>query len=548
MAKIGGTPGGLTPKVGSNQPGGGPKDPFIGLEHSILGEDGTPQGHSWGVMTRAVTTALGQSWFQECATVPLSDWVAREAPGKLMTKSRVEPDTSGLSVEQVEAMVGHFSWYRDGIVFPELVRDSEEIGTFTLFSQSALAPKILKFLADRGLRGEEIPIVAMGSNIAEIGETTMWVGGWATSFGTRTNTWFEIRKSEDGTESAYFYTNLAISTRVPEKWLAEVFSIPAQAQALLYTAETHFPTSIMTMSRSMSWRDVPADMIPTPFLSFERRGLCCVNLGNSGQGQIQTDFAGYPVVLRAGYLIPESSEDHFDIILPTVIDTLTNLASIVEDGFRNYRNSTTPASFDHILGSEYVIVPDDSIEEGVSTEGYARWVPETLLGELVNVSRESYQQAREMPSGPEAKALFEWVATEGVGAVAGGAINSLVYSYLLPGRDFERAERFLKRAIAMDILYESPNAQANLGQVYLAQNRRDEARAAFEAAAAHEWDKFAVSEASYFLGLMAMEDGDRDDARAHFTKGANEEADDDSTHRQLCREKLAQDFSEGSPL
>jgi hypothetical protein len=543
MAKIGGSSGGLAPKAGSGGFGGAPKDPFIGLEHSILGEDGTPKGHSWGVMTRAVTTGLGQSWFQEFSTMPIPDWVAREAPSKFMAKSRIEPDTSGSSVKLVEAMVGQLSWYQEGVVFPELLRQSEDIGTPTLFSQSSLAPKILKFFGDRGVSGEEIPILAMGSNIAEIGETTMWVGGWATSFGTRTNTWFEIRKSEDGTESACFHTNLAISTRVPDRWLSEVFSIPAQAHALLYTAETQFPTSIMTMSRSMTWRDVPADVIPTPFLAFERNGLCCVNFGDSGQGQIQTDFAGYPVVLSAGYLIPESSEEHFDEIIPIVVDTLTNLASIVEDGFRNYRNATTPVSFDHVLGSEYVIMPEDSIEEGVSTGGYARWVPETHLGELVKVSRERYQQACQMPTGPEAKALLDWVVAEGAGAVVGGAINSLVYSYLLPGRDFERAERLLKRAIAMEILYESPNAQANLGQVYLAQNRRDEARAVFEAAAAQEWDKFAVSEASYFLGLMAMEDGDRDEAQAHFTKGANEEADNTGTHRQLCREKLAQEFS-----
>ena len=543
MAKIGGSSGGLAPKAGSGGFGGAPKDPFIGLEHSILGEDGTPTGHSWGVMTRAVTTGLGQSWFQEFSTIPIPDWVAREAPSKFMAKSRIEPDTSGSSVKLVEAMVGQLSWYHEGVVFPELLREPEDIGTATLFSQSSLAPKILKFFGDRGVSGDEIPILAMGSNIAEIGETTMWVGGWATSFGTRTNTWFEIRKSEDGTESAYFHTNLAISTRVPDRWLSEVFSIPAQAHALLYTAETQFPTSIMTMSRSMTWRDVPADVIPTPFLAFERNGLCCVKLGDSGQGQIQTDFAGYPVVLSAGYLIPESSEEHFDEIIPIVVDTLTNLASIVEDGFRNYRNATTPVSFDHVLGSEYVIMPEDSIEEGVSTGGYARWVPETHLGELVNVSRERYHQACQMPTGPEAKALLDWVVAEGAGAVVGGAINSLVYSYLLPGRDFERAERLLKRAIAMEILYESPNAQANLGQVFLAQNRRDEARAVFEAAAAHEWDKFAVSEASYFLGLMAMEDGDRDEAQAHFTKGANEEADKTGTHRELCREKLASDFS-----
>lgn len=543
MAKIGESSRGLPPRADPARAGGAPRDPFSGLEHSLLGEDGTPKGHTWGVASRAVTPAIAQSWFQECATIPLPTWVAREAPKKFLTKSLVEPDTSGWSEKQVESMVGHLSWYEDGVIFPELVRNSGEIGAFTLFSQSSLAPKILKYLSDNEVSGEEIPIVAMGSSIVEIGETTMWLGSWATAFGTRANIWFDIRTAADGTESAYFYTNLAISTRVPDMWLSEVFSIPAQAHAMLYTAETQLPSTIMTMPRSMSWKDVPEELVPTPFFNFERNGLCCVNFGNSGQGKVDVNFAGYPIVLTAGYLIPESSEEHFDELIPTVISTLTNLASIVEDGFRNYRNSTTPVSFDHLLGSEYVSVPDDDVEEGVSTAGHARWVPETHLGSLVLLSADTYSQVHNMERGPSQKALLEWIAAEGAGSTVGGAINSLVYGYLLPNREFERAERLLNKVVAMQILYESPNAQANLGQVYLAQNRREEARVAFKAAASHEWDKFAVSEASYFLGLMAVEDGNLDEARAHFTKGATEEAEDDDTHRQLCREKLAQDFS-----
>lgn len=538
MAKIGGSSGGLTPKVGSNKPGGGPKDPFIGLEHSILGEGGTPQGHSWGVMTRAVTAGLGQSWFQDCSSVPLPEWVKQEAGKKF--KPLGPTDVSGQYAAEVESMVGHLGWYEDAAVFPDLVRDSSELGAFTLLSQSSLAPKILRLLSERGIKGEEIPVLAIGSNVGEIGEPTMWLGAWATSFGTRTNIWFEIRTAEDGGESAYFYTNLAISTRVPEKWLSEVFAIPTQAAALLYTAETQFPTSIMTMPRSISWRDIPAEIIPTPFLTLERSGLCCVSLGSSADGTIQADFAGYPIVLTAGYLVPESSEEYFDAIIPTVIDTLTNLASIVEDGFRNYRHGRDPA-FDHVLEAEYAMHVD--VGEGISPGGHARWVPETYLGELVRLSRETYLKAYPMKSGAEQKALFEWVVSEGAGAVVGGAINSLVYSYLLPGREFERAEWLLKKAIAMEILDETSNARANLGQVYLAQGRRDDARDVLTVAAEDERDKFAVSEASYFLGLMAMEDGDRDEAQAHFTKGANQEADDDGTHRQLCREKLAQEFS-----
>lgn len=538
MAKIGESSGGLTPKVGNTTSGGPPKDPFIGLEHSILGEDGTPQGHSWGVMTRAVTAGLGQSWFQDCNSVPLPEWVKQEAGKKF--KPLGPTDASGQYAAEVESMVGHLGWYEDAEVFPDLVRDSSELGAFTLLSRSSLAPKILRFLSERGIKGEEIPVLAIGSNVGEIGEPTMWLGAWGTSFGTRTNIWFEIRAAEDGTESAYFHTNLAISTRVPEKWLSEVFSIPTQAAALLYTAETQFPTSIRTMPRSISWRDIPADIIPTPFLTLERSGLCCVSLGSSADGTIQADFAGYPIVLTAGYLVPESSEEYFDAIIPTVIDTLTNLASIVEDGFRNYRHGRDPA-FDHVLEAEYAMHVD--VGEGISPGGHARWVPETYLGELVRLSRETYLKAYPMKSGAEQKALFEWVVSEGAGAVVGGAINSLVYSYLLPGREFERAEWLLKKAIAMEILDETSNARANLGQVYLAQGRRDDARDVLTVAAEDERDKFAVSEASYFLGLMAMEDGDRNGAQALFAKGANQEADNDGTHRQLCREKLAQEFS-----
>jgi len=538
MAKIGGTSGGLPPVPGNSRSGGAPEDPFLGLQHSLLGEDGVPKGHTWGVMSRAATDGIARSWFQDCNTVPLPEWVRVEA-GRTYRPVGA-PDSSNSAAAEVEALVDHLSWYADGAVVSDLMRDSADLGTFTLLSQSSLGPKIQEFLSGRGVNGEEIPILSMGANIVEVGEPTTWLGPWATSFGTRANIWFDIRTAEDGTESAYFRTNLAISTRVPEKWLAEVFSIPTQAASLLYTAETQLPSSIMTMSRSLSWPNLPEEKIPLPFLTMERNGLCCVNLGNSADGTIQADFAGYPIVLSAGYLIPESSAQHFDDIIPVVIGTLTNLASIIEDGFRNYRNASTPAPFDHLLGSEYVL--HDDVEEGVSTGGHSRWVPETHLGDLVRVSRESYMRARPMESGAEQKALLEWIVAEGAGAVVGSAINSLVYSYLLPGREFERAEWLLNKAIAMEILHESPNARANLGQVYLAQGRRDDARQVFTEATTGA-DTFAVSEASYFLGIMAMEDGNRDQARAHFTTGSQSEADDDGTHRQLCREKLADDFS-----
>lgn len=533
MAKIG---------AGSSSVGDQPRDPFRGLEHSLLGEDGVPTGLSWGVATRAIASELGQDWFEKLPSVPVSEWVRREAPSKLMPGR--EADASGLFVEHVESRAKQLDWYESGVVFPDLVRDSSSLGDLTPFSQSSLAPKILAYLARNGVSGEELKAISLGASIVPTDDSMMWLGGWGTRFGTRTFTWFDIRTDASGNESAYFHTNLVIATRPPELWLAEAFSVPAQAHALLFVGETPFPSAIFSMSRSVAWKDVPDDLVPTPFLSFVKNGLACLNFGNSGENSIEANYAGYPWVLTAGYLIPASSEAQFDEILPSVIDTLANLATIIEDGFRNFRNETTPVPFDHLLGSEYIMFEEQvGVKEGVSAGGHGRWIPETHMGSLVKLSRDTYAKAHSMEKGVEQEALFEWIVNEGAGGVVGGAINSLVYSYLLPAGEFERAEWYLKKAIAMEILYETSNALANLGQVYLGMGKRSEAREAFHKAMTDQIDRFAVSEASYYLGLMALEDGDKEEALQHFTVGAQEESEGEDPHRQLCRDKLLSDFS-----
>jgi TolA-binding protein len=73
--------------------------------------------------------------------------------------------------------------------------------------------------------------------------------------------------------------------------------------------------------------------------------------------------------------------------------------------------------------------------------------------------------------------------------------------------------------------------------------KRTEARDAFQNAITGQLDKFAVSEASYHLGLMALEDGDTDEARRYFTTGAEEVGEGSDSHRQMCRDKLLSDFS-----
>lgn len=510
---------------GGNAPSRVPSDPFRGLEQSILGDDGIPQGHSWGVFTRAVTSDLARQWFDFLPSTPVADWV------KDVTDTEFQ-------AQFVENLVGHLDMYQNGVIFPDLVRDRSEFGEFVLFSQSTMAPKLLDYFSREGISGDEISIAALGSALADVGETTAWLGAWGTSFGSRARVWFEIRRGADGAEAAYIFANLCVATRPMDLWLAQSFSVPSQSAALLYTAENQFPSSIMTMSRALSWQGVPEGLIPTPFVTMENFGLACANLGPSQGGQVSIDFAGYPTVLRAGYLVPESSAEHFGTIVPGIISALTNAHSIVEDGFRNYRNATAIASFDHVLGSEYVL--RKGVTEGGSPEGMSRWIPETFLGLLVDAARDAAIAGQQLPTGPDQKALLEWVVDDGAnGSVVGPCINTLVYSYLLPAREFERAEELLRTAIAMEVLNESTNAMANLAQVFLAQGKRDEAIDMFTQAL-ERFDNYAEAEASYFLGILALEDGDRDGARAFFLRGA--ESKNDDVQRDMCREKLNSEF------
>jgi len=510
---------------GASAPQRPPSDPFLGLERPIVGDGEAPQGHSWGVFTRAVTAGLAQDWFSFLPSTPVVDWV------------RKVTDTDA-QAEFVASAVGHLDTYQNGVVFPDLVRSSSDLGELVVFSRSAHAPKLLDYFSSNGVQGDEIPIAAFGSGVADIGETTAWLGAWGTSFGSRAQVWCEIRRDAKGTEAVHIFANLCVATRPVELWLAESFNIPSLSAALLYTAETAFPSSIMTMSRSLSWSGVPEDLIPTPFVTMENFGLVCANLGESRDGQVNIDFAGYPKVLTAGYLVPEGSVEHFDTIIPVVVSALTNAQSIVEDGFRNYRNGTAIASFDHVFGSEYVL-SEDALEGG-SPQGLSRWVPETFIGLLVAATRDAAFASYKLPTGPDAKAILEWIVDDGAkGAFVASTINTLVYSYLLPAREFERAEELLNLAIAFEALNESSNAMANLGQVYLAQGKRQEAIEMFTQAL-NRVDNYAESEASYFLGILALEDGDRDGARAFFQRGADSKR--DAVQRDLCREKLNSEF------
>jgi len=457
------------------------------------------------------------------ASISLTAWVSENS---------ATPDEA----ESVLSMVRKLPWGESAVVFPDMFPNMD-LATRVDFQQSSLAPKILSYMASKGVSGYEIAFVATSANgIVQVGRTWNWIGVWTTEFGTRMKIWFEIHMSDDGTESCYFFTNLLVATREPRVILTAALGVPAMASALLYIAETIFPSSLLiTVPRTTSFSGVPEELIPTPLVSFTKEAMTCASLGDTPDGIANVRYEGSPKVLRVGYLIPESLEGYFDNVIPQVIDTLVNLATIVEDGFRNYRSDQSQASFDQVLYSDYIYF--DGAEEGVVTAGHARWIPETQLGSLVVASEKNYFEGSSMSKSPEQKRTLEWVCNEGAGQVVGSAVNSLVRDYLIPEREFDAAKKLLNIAINRQFVRETSQSLAYLGQIHLAEGDRQLAHDCFESA--FNWtDKLAASEAAYFLGTMSLEDGDANSALQYFMRGA--EIESDSEFKALCLDRLTQ--------
>lgn len=166
---------------------------------------------------------------------------------------------------------------------------------------------------------------------------------------------------------------------------------------------------------------------------------------------------------------------HLQNFLTVVCDGLVHIASIIEEGFLNFRGADYAAPFDDVFFSPHILNPDSDLPDSV-TRGMPRWVPETQIGPLQRDSTARYAMARSGECS-NASEVFEWIADDGAGDAVASAINSLAFGYLLPEGKFDRAERYLQDAIDLDVWNESTNAMANLGNCHIMSGNLESARA-----------------------------------------------------------------------
>ena len=470
--------------------------------------DGTEAGLAWNNLVRPISRDLALSWFSDYPTEPFSDWV------------QAARDFTPEGVAAIKADFPHATLAEQRVV-PAVMTRPEDLGSPVPLNDSPLATTLLDVLTELGVNGIPVSVVGAGGLLLDAEIPFAWQGSWGTGFGTRCNVWFHIMRTDDGVERAIFSTNLVISTRpIVNTNVAEITGslvLAHPCQTLLYLAETPFASGLMSFTRGLAYGDVPVDMRPVPMAWTEEFALCSVLLGDTAGGQVSVNFATYPLVIRLGFAVASMSRDTLSTCLTVVIDALVKACTIVEDGFRNVRNLDSLDSFDQIFKSEFDLI-NASTEAIGQVDGYARWIPETLLGSLVKRTTDNYQyQYEKNLSNTERRAILQWVADFGAGASAAAGINSLAYSFLTPEREFDRAAFYLEQAIGMQVWNESTNALTNLGAMLISAGETERAHEVLDRAL-DQPDEFSEGEASLFLARLLRAQGDEDQARKYYQR------------------------------
>jgi tetratricopeptide (TPR) repeat protein len=202
-----------------------------------------------------------------------------------------------------------------------------------------------------------------------------------------------------------------------------------------------------------------------------------------------------------GWTFTTTDQSEITTILQVVTEGICKIATILEDGYLNYRIDDYPYPYDYVT-LEAALFDRDYVQ-GDSALGYSRWVPVCRLGFLLN---ESNQRADVGVNRGVVAEQF-WVASDGAGMYVPNAINSLVFSTLIEAADWYTIDRLLDASVRMDVKNESTNSLSNWGIAKYKQGLISEAIEKFEAALQRE-DKFAEAEASYWLALIYEQNDD----------------------------------------
>ncbi len=477
----------------------------------------------WGNLSRKIINPLAVGWFDAYPSAPISQALR---PGALNYK---EPF--------IDEFAPFYFGENEVSVIKDLYVDPADFGEDVNIDESELGRALIQTLDSAGVTWRYETRVAI-SPFEAIDLPTLKTEGlaqWGNYFGMPVLQRFRIYRDASGKERCVWFTPVLAATRPFEhiaereyiddrgnvqvakidkadldagaltfgEWSSEIF-IPILATGLFYLAETPFPSAIFGMGRGIAYSDVPEQDRPRPVM-FHERHRDIVGVFDDQGGQFLTTATMLPNVISMGWVFDSKDPAVIQKILETITDGLNRISSFLDDGFLNYIEDGT---FDATVLSASCF--SQSQVEGSWGDGYSRWIPASRIGVFLHNFNTHAQNAfalRDEGNYAEAQDWFQAICLDGAGMFLPNSINSYVFGWLIPEKQWGLIDRLLDVAWRLNYGRESFNALSNWGIAKYLQGLPDEAIEKFEAALADP-DGHTEAEACHYLAKIYTERGD----------------------------------------
>ena len=390
----------------------------------------------------------------------------------------------------------------DDAIHRAFTRHNQALDGFTPipWADSVLGQRFLKVITDLGVSFGPMHIGFQLSYTDEnnrevvepIGEQYDWIAGtWGTSDGQPYLQIGRVYKSEaTGEEKIYWHIEALARTRYPladrEPHFSNLVMIPSLLQSVFYVCETKFPSSLVTMPRSMAFEvdHEKTPELPQPYIQTQRNARATY-IDKANLGQVLTFVV--PELTRLGYIITENySEEDLKQYIPTMFDTLMRIPNVLLDGFANW-DIDSQVPFQGRLGADIAFMG----ETPANRCGFM--VPAFIYGKLSWRTKERYNAAfRILMQGEESKNMelidksideFMALATFGVGEVFAHATNTLANTVIeLKNSASDAFGEMIEYISRYPIDFQDVNALSNLARFHIKMGRIPQAEAVIDRA------------------------------------------------------------------
>jgi hypothetical protein len=255
----------------------------------------SPDSLSWVQVSKKISDGLADAWFsnyeaKQVDEIFIHGEIDYEKPGKLLLKHSLVPGN------QYQIIPEFASTLKDRSLTPKII------------SSSKLGKKLLENIDALGLLFEfDKKILLSDDQYIEVPEEVAMRGNliWATYFESRFIQSFEIYEDAKGNEYCYWFSTVLYGTRPAieqrsQEFLADLddpksvykleltqeevdrgvltfeklsskIHLPWLSKVLFYLGETPFPSSFVSMSRSLAYEGLDESNFPTPYLDIVAR-------------------------------------------------------------------------------------------------------------------------------------------------------------------------------------------------------------------------------------------------------------------------------------